>query len=166
MKLTSKKTLWRVQSAGFVLGLGFSWATVAAVAADGPAQAEEATAATPAQHPVRQVRHNGIDERVQTLAKALNLDPAQQVALRRVLEGQRESVARVWSDTSMPAAIRIGATQAISDRTADQIRALLTEEQREKYNPPRIRPQDRPARPDVSAWMDVARSPASTAATR
>jgi hypothetical protein len=70
------------------------------------------------------------------LTKALDLDPMQQGALRRVLRRQREQVLRIWSDGSMPSAERIASTTAASRQTAQQIRALLNEEQRKKYDPP------------------------------
>jgi len=41
---------------------------------------------------------------------------------------------KVWNDTSLAAANRVSATRIISDRTADRIRAILTEEQKAKYN--------------------------------
>ena len=90
------------------------------------------------------------------LSKALHLDARQQSELRKVLAGQREQLSKVWSDTSVPAAWRVSATQAISDKTADQIRALLNEEQKKRYNPPKP-PHEAmraSARPSVEAWMN------------
>jgi len=104
-------------------------------------------------HPVRQA---GIDDRINTLSQALNLDAAQQAGVKKLLEDQREQVMKVWSDAAVPAAFRISATQAISVRTSDQIRALLNEEQKSKYNQPR-----QPHAPtassqrSVEAWMDT-----------
>jgi hypothetical protein len=101
--------------------------------------------------------HNGtgLDDRVNTLTKALDLDATQQSGLRKVLESQREQVARVWNDESVPAAYRVVATQAISDKTADQIRALLNDEQKKKYNPPK--PHNAApgsTGPSVEDWMN------------
>lgn len=103
---------------------------------------------------------SGLDARVRTLSKFLDLDAAQQSELRKVLENQRERVRMLWNDSNVPPANRISATRAISDNTADQIRALLTEEQRKKYNPPR---QPRPAGADadkhsVEEWMNATRA--------
>ena len=78
-----------------------------------------------------------LDERVAFYAKELNLDAHQQSELRRLLIEQRERVQQLWSETTMPAAQRIQATKAIEDATSDRIRAMLNEEQRKKYNPPR-----------------------------
>ena len=99
-----------------------------------------------------------LDGRVEALSKLLKLDVGQQGELKKLLEGQREQVRKVWDNASMPAAYRIAATQAISDRTADQIRALLNEEQRKKYSPPRL-PHETNAgsSPSVEDWMNQTR---------
>jgi hypothetical protein len=80
---------------------------------------------------------SSLEERVRILSQALDLDTAQQSALRKLLEDQREQIRKVWSNTAVPAAYRVSATQGISDKTADQIRSLLNDEQRKKYNPPK-----------------------------
>ncbi len=116
--------------------------------------ATESAAETPPPA-VRHVHTSALEHRVQALAKALELDEKQQVELRNVLRGQRELVARIWNDTSLSSAERVGATHAMSERTADQIRALLTEEQKKKYKPPA--PHDLASqlgRPDVERWMN------------
>jgi hypothetical protein len=85
------------------------------------------------------LRAGTLDGRVQLLAKELELSPAQQGQVKKVLLAQRQQVAALWNDTSVPAALRVSRTQAIGDRTADQIRALLNDTQREKYIKPRVR---------------------------
>ena len=113
----------------------------------------------PKHHASRHIAGQGLDDRVRLLSKALDLDASQQTELRKVLEGQREKVSRLWSDSSLPATYRISAMQAISDQTAEQIRVLLNEEQRKKYNAPRQRhAAEGSARPDVEAWMNAAKS--------
>jgi len=104
-------------------------------------------------------QHNGhtLEDRVSILTQWLSLDATQQTELRKVLQGQREQVRSLWSDTSVPAAYRISATQAISDKTGDQIRAMLNEVQKKKFNPPRP-PRDETAasaRPNVEDWMNA-----------
>jgi len=95
--------------------------------------------------------------RVQLLARELDLDPGQQLAVTKLLQEQRAQVAKVWSDPSVASALRVGATQAIADRTAEQIRAILSEEQRERYNKPRQHeaPVGAPGG-DVQKWMQSA----------
>jgi hypothetical protein len=124
-----------------------------------PAQAaradEVAPIRAPKRHAPRRVATSGIDRRVKLLSKGLGLDAKQEAELRKVLESQREQVQRVWNDPSLSGQSRIGATLAINDQTADQIRALLNEEQRKKYNPPK-QPHDAAAsKPDVEAWMNA-----------
>lgn len=113
---------------------------------------------TPTDTPVRVIPSCNIslDVRVMALAQTLDLDAMQQSALRQVLEGQREQVMKVWSDSSVPATYRISATQAISSKTADQIRALLNEEQRKKYNAPRqIHEMAGTSKRSVEDWMEA-----------
>lgn len=104
--------------------------------------------------------HTSLEYRVATYTKRLDLDGKQQSQLRALLLQQREQVLRVWNDTSIPAPQRIHATRAIADATADGIRAMLTEAQREKYKPPRP-PHDGTAHSgerSVEDWMNAARS--------
>jgi Spy/CpxP family protein refolding chaperone len=83
--------------------------------------------------------HNGLnlEHRISQFANALNLDADQQSRLKGLLLMQGEEIKRVWSDGSVPAAYRVAATRAISDKTTNQIRALLNAEQRAKYTPPK-----------------------------
>ena len=75
--------------------------------------------------------------RVRALSKALELDAMQQAQLTKVLEWEREQVRTVWNDGAVPPDYRVTAVHAISDKTAEQIRGLLNEEQRRKYKLPR-----------------------------
>jgi hypothetical protein len=99
-------------------------------------------------------RASGLEERVRTLSKALDLDAKQQLELRKVLEKQREQVKKVWADESVPAPYRIAETQAVGDRAADAIRSLLNEEQRKKFSPPKpTHGATGTARSNVEDWM-------------
>jgi Spy/CpxP family protein refolding chaperone len=132
---------------------------VLAVAAGGvmPAQAagEGQPAATDVARRPAPGRHqaHGLEDRVKILSKALDLDAGQQLDLKKILEGQREQVMKAWSDPSVAPAYRVLATQAIGDRTADQIRALLNDEQRKKYGAPRQAREAGGAGPGVEDWM-------------
>ena len=123
----------------------------------GAAQAAaENPASKPAAHHRRHVQVATLDDRVRLLASELDLNATQQLELKRILEAQRTQVAKVWGDASVPAALRVSTTQAISDKTAEQIRALLTEEQRDKYIQPRKREEAVGAsKPDVEEWMNT-----------
>ena len=78
-----------------------------------------------------------LDRRVVLLARELDLDAAQQLRVKALLERQREQVAQVWQDESLPGALRVRRTQVISEGTEDGIRLLLTEEQKKRYFKPR-----------------------------
>ena len=127
-------------------------------------QAQEKAAAPGAEAARHHAPHHaaagqGIEDRVKLLTKELDLDVKQQAQLRKLLEAQREQVMKVWADTTLAAANRVAATRAISDGTADQIRAMLNEEQKKKYNlakPPRDAAGGA-ARPDVEDWMNPAK---------
>ena len=133
-------------------GASVALCLAALVASHASAGAEETGAATPARaHPVA----NSLDARVDLLAAELALTPEQRPKVRALLERQREQVRQIWSDGSVPAALRIGRTQGIRDRTVEAIRELLDESQRQRY----IQPLQRSAAvgnagADVQAWMD------------
>jgi protein CpxP len=96
-----------------------------------------------------------LEQRVTLLAAELSLDAQQQAQVRRILEDQREQVMKVWNDSSLAAANRVSATRTISDRAADRIRAILTEEQKAKYNKAR-KPRaagENSASPSIEEWM-------------
>lgn len=99
-----------------------------------------------------------LEQRITLMSTELGLDEPQRAELRRILINQRMQIMRLWSDTSVPAASRVGATRVLSERTGDQIRALLNEEQKAKYNRPR-KPRDAAADPgarSVEDWMNAA----------
>jgi hypothetical protein len=94
-----------------------------------------------------------LDHRLKVLAKALDLDAAQRAELREILEDQRQAVTKIWSDPALLSAERVPATRAVEERTAERIRAILNDEQKKRYNPPK--PQGTRAPPaNVEAWME------------
>jgi hypothetical protein len=86
-----------------------------------------------AQHPVHRSPEQVLDERIAALGKSLGLDAGQQAQVRKILLVQRDQLRQVWSDPARSSADRIGASQSINNRTEDQIRAILNEEQRKQY---------------------------------
>jgi hypothetical protein len=163
-KLLQQKDAKRPARALLCLGFALVWmncvqANAAEQAAEAPkseaAKPDAAKSGVPRQHAPRHARGQTLDDRVKLLAKELDLDAKQQAEVRKLLEGQRDQVKRVWDDTAAPAANRIAATQAIGDKTGDAIRALLNEEQKKKYNsakPPRD--AETSPRPNVEDWMN------------
>ena len=138
----------RAQFAGklvamFCAAAGLAGPTLAASteASEGPGVGAGAAEAPPAPHrkATLQPGASPLDRRIALLAAELDLNSAQQRQVKALLLRQREAIQQVWGDTSLPPAIRVSRTQAISDRTADGIRALLDDEQRKKYIQPRQR---------------------------
>jgi hypothetical protein len=140
------------------------WIPVAALAGapvDDPATTQGATtAASPAQPSTATTLSTAspLDRRMALLTAELALTASQQSQVKALLRHQREDVRQLWSDPAMPAAWRVGRTQAISERTADAIRNVLDEEQRKKYIQPRQRNASVGAGgAGVEAWMTPAR---------
>jgi hypothetical protein len=73
---------------------------------------------------------------VQLLTRELALDAKQQDQVRSILQDQREAVVRIWADPNLSPAERGPATRAAEERTADRIRAVLSEDQKKKYIAP------------------------------
>jgi hypothetical protein len=145
--------------------IGLAHASVAppaveSAAVDAPTTAvkPQATVESPARHARATRPHpagNPLEQRIALLAKELDLDAAQQAKVKFLLESQRDQVSKIWGDAAVPAGFRVVATQAISDKTAGQIRALLNDAQRKKYlaeKPPRVE-MDNASKPGVEAWM-------------
>jgi hypothetical protein len=153
-RLGSKCRGWLGRTAlQWVLVLASAWFAPAHAATEGKLDAGEA----PKHHAQRHVSRQTLDDRVKMLSQALDLDAKQQAGLRKVLESQREQVRRVWADANVPAGYRIAETQAIGDRTADQIRSILNDEQKKKFNPPRpLHEAEDPAKRSVEDWMRAA----------
>ena len=98
-----------------------------------------------------------IENRVHVLTKALDLSGPQQTKLRQILQAQRQQIQKVWAANPRPAADRVGPTTAILERTRDQIRAMLTESQKKKYQAAVPREQLGPAYADPDHWMQLTR---------
>lgn len=98
-----------------------------------------------------------IDARVRRLAKMLALDEAQQARLRAVLQSERQQINSIWRDNPHPGADRVGPMLAILDRTREEIRAMLNEEQRKNYPAAVPRDSTAPANVDVDYWMRLTR---------
>jgi len=152
--------VWRVIRASALM---IALATGGAQAAGATAQESGAVAevaktshrATPAP-----AARSGIDGRVQLLTKELDLDARQQVEVRKILVQQRAEVLQAWSDESLPAQMRVAGTRAIGNRTAERIRAILNDAQREKYIKPKpsLPDQAQPAG-NLESWISAVGNP-------
>jgi len=120
-------------------------------AAQAPVPAAPASPTTP---PRSRAPGRTVDDRVALMARELDLSPDQQAQVKKLLLDQREQVLALWNDTTVPPALRVHRTQVITDHTAEQIRALLNDAQREKYIKPRVRETTvGSAGASLEAWM-------------
>ena len=101
-----------------------------------------------------------LDRRLQALTRELGLDAGQQARVREILTAQREAVRRIWVDPAVPPVERAAATQAQTERTGDDIRAILNDAQKKIYN--RARNDSQLSNGDkrsVEQWMDASQAP-------
>ena len=98
-----------------------------------------------------------VEARVQLLTRQLDLDAKQQGELGRLLERERQQGVEVRRSAGLSAVDRVHAAEALHDRTDDQIRALLNEEQKKKYPARPPRQTTKPAQPDLEQWMRLTR---------
>jgi hypothetical protein len=123
----------------------------------GTATAGEADAAVRVP-PTRHGGAAGIDDRVTVLTKALALDAAQQAQVRTILMNQRAAVLKIWRDNTLLPAERAPATLATEKRTGEEIRAILTDEQRKKYTVDKPgNAADQGDKRTVEQWLDASR---------
>jgi hypothetical protein len=112
-----------------------------------------ATGALSAARPTAHARVGGsLQHRVDVLSRALQLDARQRAELLTILGNQREAVAKIWRNPALLPAERTPATRAVEERSGDQIRAILSDEQKKRYNPPKPQEAESPA-PNVADWM-------------
>jgi hypothetical protein len=109
--------------------------------------------AVPQRHAQNTYRRRSLDEHVKSFAKALNLDEAQQADVRAVLERQQMEARRIQFDQSLSGADRISRFRALQQETVLRIRAVLNDEQRQKYDPLNRGTQVSPSQPSVEDWL-------------
>jgi periplasmic protein CpxP/Spy len=80
-------------------------------------------------------RHEGMDptKRTQTLTKQLKLTPDQQAKVHGILQEEQTSIENLRQDSSLSQQDRRANMTQIRNTANDQIRALLTGDQREKW---------------------------------
>ena len=80
---------------------------------------------------------SGVDGQLKRLAADLKLDAAQQAKIRPILVARNEQMQRLQQDKLLTPAERRQRVLAVGDRSAEQIRAQLTDAQRAQYIGPR-----------------------------
>jgi hypothetical protein len=94
-----------------------------------------ATSRAPAAPRRQSLRRHTLDDRVQQLAKSLDLNEKQQAGVKAVLERQQFQARQIQFDPNISGEERIGRFRALQDDTVLRIRALLDDEQKKKYDP-------------------------------
>jgi hypothetical protein len=122
-----------------------------------PASAQAANAPSPERQSRHRYKSPTIDDRVKVLAKNLDLNEAQQSAVKKILEQRQQETLRLRLDPSITGSARIDRFRALQEGTVQRIRAVLNEEQRKKYDPlaPRRIPSSSEER-SVEDWLKAA----------
>lgn len=97
--------------------------------------AQAAKVENPEPQKPRHYKASSIDSRVNTFAKNLDLTEAQKSAVKRILEERQQQSFRIRQDSSISGADRIEKFRLLQQSTVARIRAVLNEEQRQKYEP-------------------------------
>jgi hypothetical protein len=119
-----------------------------------PVLAQVADAARPARQTNGGHRGASIDDRVKVFAKNLDLNEAQQAAVKEILEQRQQETLRIRLDPTITGGARIARFRVLQDNTVERIRVILNEEQRKKYDPfaPR-RIQPAPQQQSSEDWI-------------
>jgi hypothetical protein len=100
-----------------------------------PSFAQAAGPAVPSRQTRSLRRRPTIDDVVKRFAKNLDLNEAQEAAVKKILEQRQSETLRIRQDSSISGGARIDQFRALQDRTVERIRAVLNDEQRKKYDP-------------------------------
>ena len=115
---------WRIMAAKLALLVPLLLSSV-------PVSAQKANAA----QPVHRYKRQNLDERVELLARYLDLSEGQRSTLKIILVERQQEILKMRHAPSQGEVLQMDRFQAIEDEIAKRIRALLTEEQRKKYDP-------------------------------
>lgn len=120
-----------------------------------PAFAQAAEAANPREPAAHRYRRPTVDDRIKVLAKSLDLSEAQQSAVKRILEKRQQETLRIRHDPSISGSTRIDQFRILQDRTVEEIRAVLSEEQKQKYDPFASRKIQQAPERSVEDWLKL-----------
>lgn len=116
------------------------------------APGQTSAGASPEPPSTHRYRRLSVDDQVRGLARTLELSDTQQLAVKKILESRQQATMRILRNTSGDD--RISGIRALQLRTVAEIRAVLNDEQRKKYNPLGQRPpQPTSPQPSVEDWM-------------
>src|ERR1700730_17610164 len=78
-------------------------------------------------------KRSSIDQRVERLARQLNLNEVQRLHVKKLLERHQAEVNRLWDDQVISPIDRVSKLRLLHEDIRQQFHALLNEEQRKKY---------------------------------
>jgi hypothetical protein len=96
-----------------------------------------------------------LDENVRRLSRGLDLDADQQQTLRQILVEQHHRLSELRSGKFSPSMDVAGVTMGIYEQSRARIRAMLTDEQRQKYAADVPHDGLAPAQADLQHWLDL-----------
>ena len=121
---------------------------------------DETATPTAAVRPAPRQHHTAarqsLDERVRLFARNYDLNESQQAEVKKILEQRQQETLQIRADPSINGDARIERFRALQVTTVERIRAVLTEEQRKKYNP--LAPQQIPkaeGQRSVEDWLKL-----------
>jgi len=126
------------------------------VAAVLPAFGGQQAASSPEQPPqpaAHAPKPSTLDERVKRLARALDLTDSQQVEVKKILVQRQQEMLRLRTDPNLTGSQRVEQFRALQDGTVERIRAILTDEQKKKYDPLAARKAQQANQPNVEDWL-------------
>jgi len=123
-----------------------------------PVAAQEVNAAQPAHRSAPRHKGQGMDERVEQLARYLDLNEGQRSALKSILLENQQEILKMRRAPSQGEELQIDRFRIIEDKTVEKIRAMLTEEQRKRYDPLGVRNSNSAAQNvSVEDWLKQTR---------
>jgi len=119
-----------------------------------PAMAQDSETVAPPHRASSRYKRPTLDDRVAVLSKNLELTEVQRSAVKKILEQRQQQTVRI-RESEAPGNVRIEQFRALQERTVAQIRAVLTDEQKKKYDPliPRTRPAPSTPQRSVEDWI-------------
>ena len=98
-----------------------------------------------------------IDDQVKRFTESLDLSETQQSEIRKILEFRQVQIRRIRLDESLSGDERISRLRGLQDSTVAQVRAVLSDEQKKKYDPLAVRQAQKSSpQPSVEDWMKAA----------
>lgn len=116
--------------------------------------AQTPEAPVPQRHASVRYKRQTLDDKIAVLSKNLELTEAQRASLKKIMERRQQETLRL-RDADVPGNVRIDQFRLLQEKTITQIRAILTDEQRKKYDPliSRTRPAASTPQRSVEDWI-------------